>query len=78
MITVAIAINGKTIYARSAVNRLAEVGKYVLDDGTYIEHDPDDGAVALAIKMLETIKDEPDQVIRNNNNNTRRRGEDNT
>lgn len=62
MIGVYITINGTTIYARSAVNRLREKGVYVCDDGTAIKHDPDDGAVALAIKMLETIEDEPDKL----------------
>nr|DAP54891.1 MAG TPA: hypothetical protein [Caudoviricetes sp.] len=52
MIGVYITINGTTIYARSAVNRLREKGAYVCDDG----------AVALAIKMLETIEDEPDKL----------------
>lgn len=64
MISVSIAINGKPIFARTAVNRRREIGKYVLDDGSFIEHDPDDGAVALAIKMLQTIHDKPDEVIR--------------
>lgn len=64
MITVSIAINGEPIYARTAVNRLEEVGKYVLDDGKYLEHDPGDGAVKLAIKMLKTIQENPDEVIR--------------
>lgn len=62
MIGVYITINGTTIYARSAVNRLREKGVYVCDDGTPIKHNPDDGAVALAIKMLETIEDEPDKL----------------
>lgn len=62
MIGVYITINGTTIYARTAVNRLREKGVYVCDDGTAIKHDRDDGAVALAIKMLETIEDEPDKL----------------
>ena len=62
MIGVYITINGTTIYARTAVNRLREKGVYVSDDGTAIKHNPDDGAVALAIKMLETIEDEPDKL----------------
>lgn len=60
MIGVFITINGTTIYARTAVNRLKERGVYVGDDGSEIKHDPKDGAVALAIKMLETIKEDPD------------------
>lgn len=63
MISVAIMINGNPIMARSAVNK-GEVDKnrpecvYKLDDGTEIIHDPDDGAVKLAIEMLETIKEQ--------------------
>lgn len=57
MITVAILINGQPIMARSAVNRIAETGYYIGDDGSKIKHDPDDGAVKLAIKMLKTIKE---------------------
>lgn len=63
MITVTIAINGNVIMARSAVNRLAEIGKYVCDDETLIEHDPADGAVMLAAKMLGTLHDDPDRVV---------------
>lgn len=48
MISVSIAINGELIYARAAVNRLRETGKYVVDDGSFIEHNPEDGAVELA------------------------------
>lgn len=62
MITVQILINGEVIYARTAVNRLRELGHYVLDTGERIIHEPDDGAVALAIKMLHTIEDKPDEL----------------
>ncbi len=55
MLTVTISVNGKTIYARSVVNRLKEKGAYICDDGSEIKHDPDEGAVKLAIKALETI-----------------------
>ena len=64
MIGVSITINGEPIFARTAVNRIEETGKYVCDDGPYIEHDPDDGAVELAIKLLKTIKPDPDEVIK--------------
>ena len=57
MITVSISINGEPIYARTCVNRIKEKGGYECDDGSLIIHNPDDGAVALAIKMLETIKE---------------------
>lgn len=62
MIGVYITINGEPIFARTAVNRLKERGAYIGDDGAEIKHDPDDGAVALAIKMLRTIQDNPDKV----------------
>lgn len=58
MITVAILINGNPIMARSANNiGKRKENKYKCDDGTIIEHNPDDGAVALAKKMLDTIKE---------------------
>ena len=60
MIGVYITINGQPVFARTAVNRLKERGVYVQDDGLEIKHDPEEGAVALAIKMLQTIQDDPD------------------
>jgi hypothetical protein len=63
MLTVTISINAEPIFTRTVVNRIKEVGKYVCDDGSFIEHDPEDGAVALAIKALKTIHDKPDKVI---------------
>lgn len=62
MITVNILINGQPIYTRSAVNRLKEHGVYIGDDGTRIEHDPEDGAIVLAKKMLDTIYEDPDEL----------------
>lgn len=62
MITVQILINGEVIYARSAVNRLEEHGHYILDTGERVIHDPADGAVQLAIKMLHGIYDNPDEL----------------
>ena len=59
MLTVSISINGEPIYTRSVVNRLKEKGVYMCDDGSQIKHDPKDGAVALAIKALKTIKETP-------------------
>lgn len=61
MISVSIAINGTVIMARSAVN----VGQgykpgtcqYEVDDARVITHNPDDGAVALAIEMLRGIRE---------------------
>ena len=55
MLTVSILINGQPIFTRSVVNRISEKGGYVSDDGQIIEHNPDDGAIELAIKALRTI-----------------------
>ena len=64
MITVAILINGQPIMARSARNTgFTRPCKgdwktiYNCDDGSQVLHNPEDGAVALAIKMLRTIKE---------------------
>lgn len=57
MMTVSISVNGDVIYARTVVNRVKEIGGYVCDDGSIIAHDPEDGAVKLAIKALETIRE---------------------
>ena len=62
MIGVYITINGEPIFARTAVNRLKERGVYVVDDGSEIKHDREDGAVALAIKLLQLIQDDPDKL----------------
>ena len=58
MLTVAILINGNPIMARSAVRgEPSPDGRitYLVDDGATIQHDPDDGAVALARKLLDRI-----------------------
>lgn len=55
MLTVSILINGEPIYTRTVVNRVKEEGAYICDDGSKIVHDPEDGAVKLAIKALQTI-----------------------
>ncbi len=61
MLTVAILINGNPIMARSAVRgkRLPD-GRvaYLVDDGATVQHDPDDGAVALARKLLDRIDEQ--------------------
>lgn len=62
MISVTIFINGEPLFARTAVNRLDEHGVYILDTGERIMHDPADGAIALAIKMLHTIYEDPDEL----------------
>ncbi len=62
MITVTISINGEPIYTRTAVNRLVEHGIYILDTGERIHHNPEEGAIALAVKMLHTIYENPDEL----------------
>jgi len=60
MISVSIAINGTPIIARSAVRVKDESNGnsiYDVDDGSKLTHNPDDGAVKLAIKMLKTVKE---------------------
>lgn len=61
MISVHICINGVPIMARSAVRTQEPdaLGKatYDVDDGTVIRHNPDKGAVSLAIELLKKIKE---------------------
>ena len=60
MITVAILINGHPIMARSATNKSPKAQirvRYDVDDGSVIYHDRKDGAVVLAKKLLDTIKE---------------------
>lgn len=61
MITVSILINGNPIYTRSAVNTGAKLGNgcsvYEVDTGKCINHNPEQGAVKLAEKLLKTIKE---------------------
>lgn len=58
MITVTVSINGQPIFTRSAVRVVTgEPNQYRVDDGTTIEHHYDAGAVELAKKMLDTIKE---------------------
>lgn len=63
MITVSILINGQPIYTRSAVNKgelknNKELCEYHVDNGLTILHNPKDGAVKLAKRLLDTIKEE--------------------
>jgi hypothetical protein len=62
MITVAILINGHPIVARNAVNQQKEndegLTEYLTDSGVKIYHNPDDGAVVLAHKLLDEIKND--------------------
>ena len=63
MLTVAILINGQPLMARSARNiQSCNDGTclYFLDDGSYVRHNPNAGAVALAIELLKTIKEKED------------------
>ena len=61
MITVSILINSQPIYTRTAVrtdtSKNGQIGTYQLDDDTYLFHRIEDGAIPLAIKMLQTIKE---------------------
>ena len=61
MLTVAILINGQPIMARSArrvQDNDDDTATYKCDTGEEILHRPDDGAVALAHKLLNTIVEE--------------------
>lgn len=60
MLTVAILINGNPLMARSARRVKTNPNRihvYKCDDGKYIHHAEDDGAVVLAKKLLDTIKE---------------------
>ena len=64
MITVVIYINGNPIFTRTAVNRTEHPDDtdqhqpYEVDTGEIISHIPDEGAVVLAKKMLDTIHEQ--------------------
>jgi hypothetical protein len=64
MITVAILINGQPIVAKNAINQAEENDKgetkYLNDAGEVIWHKRGDGAVALAHKLLDTIRNGKD------------------
>lgn len=60
MLTVSILINGQPLYTRSAVRTKGSKDKiciYECDNGSTIEHYYNDGAVVLAHKLLDTIKE---------------------
>lgn len=61
MIGVNIHINGHPLLSVTATNTL-EICKgmsvYLTDAGNEVLHDPQDGAVVLAIKLLKTIKEQ--------------------
>jgi hypothetical protein len=48
-------------YRPAEGNKVALVKKaysvYKVDDGSYIDHDPEEGAIVLAKKLLDTIKE---------------------
>lgn len=57
MITITVSINDRVIYCRSAV-RVAEQGPvyiYQVDDGRRLEHCYADGAIPLAMQLLDGI-----------------------
>lgn len=61
MLSVCILINGNPLTARSChntedENERGEV-RYRVDDGSDVWHDPEDGVVALAKKLLDTIRE---------------------
>lgn len=62
MLGVTVHINGQAIYARTAVNRGEEkesgMVRYETDTGETVWHCPEDGAVVLAKKLLDTIKEQ--------------------
>lgn len=62
MITVAILINGNPIVARNAINqaRTNDLGEteYLTDSGETIWHHRDDGAVELAHRLLNLIRND--------------------
>ena len=55
MFTVSILINGQPLYTRSCFRE--KTGIYKVDDGSIIEHEYNDGAIVLAHKLLDTIKE---------------------
>lgn len=61
MLGVTIHINGQVIYARTAVLRGGDgkgMARYETDTGQVVWHDPEDGAMVLAKKLLDTIKEQ--------------------
>lgn len=62
MITVAILLNGNPLVARNAINQAEwnEIGetKYLTDSGEVIWHKREDGAVKLAHRLLDLIRND--------------------
>lgn len=64
MLTVAILINGNPIVAKNAVNKGTRddgMTEYLTDSGETILHKRGDGAVVLARKLLDTIRNDEEQ-----------------
>lgn len=67
MLTVAILINGEPIVAKNAVFQgIFEDGrgKYLTDSGETLWHNRDEGAVALAKMLLDTIRNDRSSLER--------------
>lgn len=62
MLTVGIFINGNPLVAKNAINQVRRNRKgqvaYKTDSGEIIWHDPEEGAVVLAKKLLDTIRND--------------------
>lgn len=62
MITVIISINGLPIASVNAVNQMEQNGKgetrYITTEGNEVWHNPDNGAVELAKKLLDLIRND--------------------
>lgn len=79
MLGITIHINGRVIYARTAVNRglCAEHCEgcvaYETDTGAIVHHRPENGAVELARLLLDTIKEQrPSERLANLKDSLRR------
>lgn len=62
MISVSISINANAIYTRTAIRIKDPTSDrpnaiYKVDDGNYIQHNPDDGAIKLAKKLLDLVEE---------------------
>lgn len=64
MFTITAFVNACPIFTRTAVNvgevpgTYTGICRYKIDDGTVIEHNPKDGGVVLAIKMMAGIHEQ--------------------
>lgn len=58
MITVTISINDRVIIARSARRIKTDTPNvYHVDDGRFLNHHYDDGALKLALKLLQGVEE---------------------